>query len=84
MAYKILEIHCIFNQDKLTELAVLWDDNGRVRATYSNLSLKAGYDSLSAADTVTPQLIQRVAGYGSYLDDDRKKRYFGGKREWGR
>jgi len=84
MPYKILETHCIFENDKLTEVAVLWDDNGAVRATYSNLNPKAGYETLTSNDVITPQLFQRVARGGSYVDEDRRKRYFPGKRKWSR
>lgn len=82
MSYKILETHCVFENDKLNEVAVLWDDNGAVRATYSTLNPRAGYENLTVNDTMTPQLFQRVAGGGSYVDEKRRKKYFPGKRRW--
>lgn len=84
MSYKILETHCVFENDKLKEVAVLWDDNGSVRATYSTLNPRAGYEILTAKDAISPQLLQRVAGGGSYVDEDRRKKYFPGKRDWSR
>jgi hypothetical protein len=82
MSYTILEAHIIYKDDKLYEVAVLWDDNGWVRATYSNLNPKAGYESLTSNDVISPKLFQRVAAGGSYLDDERKAKYFPGDRKW--
>ncbi|WP_372648238.1 hypothetical protein [Draconibacterium sp.] len=84
MTYKILESHCVFENEKLKEVAVLWDDNGFVRATYSTLDPRAGYANLSETDGITPKLLQRVAGGGSYVDEARRKKYFPGKRNWSR
>lgn len=84
MSYKIIETHCVFEGEKLKEVAVLWDDNGYVRATYSTLNPKAGYENLTVNDTISPALFQRVAGGGSYVDEDRRKRYFPGNRKWSR
>ena len=82
MDYKILETHCVFENEKLKEVAVLWDDHGCVRATYSTLNPRAGYEKLTSNDSITPQLFQRVARGGSYVDEDRRKRYFPSKRNW--
>lgn len=84
MNYTILESHFIFEKDKLKEVAVLWDDNGFVRATYSTLSPKAGYVSLTVNDTITPELLQRVAGGGCHVDEERREKYFPGERPWSR
>jgi hypothetical protein len=84
MTYKILETHCVFENEKLKEVAVLWDDNGFVRATYSTLDPRAGYANLTVTDNITPQLLQRVAAGGSYVDETRRKKYFPGKRKWSR
>ena len=84
MSYKILEAHVVFENDQLKEVAVLWDDKGAVRATYSNSTPKMGYDFLLPRDEVSPKLLQRVAGQGSYVDEQRKKKYFPGKRNWSR
>jgi hypothetical protein len=84
MSYDILECHCVFENDKLKEVAVLWSDNGSVRATYSNLNPKSGYETLTSKSSITPQLLQRVAGGGSYVDEERRKKYFSGNRNWSR
>nr|WP_321357205.1 hypothetical protein [uncultured Draconibacterium sp.] len=84
MHYKILETHCVFENEKLKEVAVLWDDNGFVRATYSTNAPTAGYEYLMPQSTVTPELLQRVARGGRYIDEARKKKYFPGKRKWSR
>lgn len=85
MSYKILETHCIFTDNVLTEVAVLWADGpGCVRATYSNLNPKAGYESLTSNDTINPNLFQRVARGGSYVDEKRRIKYFSGERNWSR
>ena len=82
MKYKILETHCIFDQGLLKEVAVLWDDHGYVRATYSNLNPKSGYENLSSNDVLSPQLFQKVASGGSYVDEERRDKYFPGERKW--
>lgn len=84
MSYTILETHLVFQKNQLIECAVLWDDNGYVRATYSDLTRKAGYNNLTTKSIISPDLFQEVAGYGTYLDDARKKKYFPGKRNWSR
>lgn len=84
MDYKIVEIHCIYENGKLKEVAVLWDDNGFMRATYSTLNPRSGYASLTENDAITPQLIQRVAAGGSYVDEERREKYFPGERSWSR
>lgn len=73
MNYEILETHCVFSEGKLIEVAVLWNDHGFVRATYSNLNPKSGYAQLTDADDLSPTLFQRIDGGGVYLDDARKK-----------
>ncbi|MFK5856571.1 MAG: hypothetical protein QM503_10600 [Bacteroidota bacterium] len=84
MNYTILETHCVFENDKLKEVAVLWDDHGNVRATYSTLNPRAGYENLTSNDTITPELFQKVADGGSYVDEDRRSKYFPGERNWSR
>lgn len=81
MTYTILETHLTFENNKLTQVAVLWENYGDVRATYSNLSPNAGYQNLTANETINSQLFQKVAGGGSYLDDKQKKQYFP-KQKW--
>lgn len=84
MSYKILETHCVYDNNQLKEVAVLWDDNGNVRATYSTLDPRAGYENLASNAVVNPQLFQKVAAGGSYVDEKRRKKYFPGKRNWSR
>jgi hypothetical protein len=82
MNYEILESHLIFENDKLIEVAVLWKDNSFVRATYSTLNPRSGYQNLTTKDSISPELFQKVAGGGSYLDQERKNKYFPGDRKW--
>lgn len=84
MAYKILEAHFVYEKGKLHEVAVLWDDNGFIRATYSNLKPSAGYETLTTNDEISPALLQRVAGGGSYVDEVRREKYFPNKKNWSR
>lgn len=84
MPNKILETHCVFENEKLEEVAVLWDDNGSVRATYSTSNNASGFDSLKPHDTVSPELFKRIARTGMYIDEARRKKYFPGKRNWSR
>jgi hypothetical protein len=84
MNYKILEVHLKYENEKLVEVAVLWDDHGYVRATYSTLNPRAGYENLYTNDIISPELLQRVAAGGSYVDETRRKKYFPGKRKWSR
>lgn len=84
MSYTIHEAHLTFENEKLSGVAVLWDDNGAVRATFSALNPKAGYQSITSSDQITTQLLQRVAGGGDYLDEAQKKKFFPGKRNWSR
>jgi len=84
MNYTILETHLVFEDNKLKEVAVLWDDHGSVRATYSTLNLRAGYQSISSTDDISQNLFQRVAAGGCYIDESRRKKYFPGKRNWSR
>lgn len=82
--YTIIEAHCIFENNQLKEVAVLWDDNGAVRATCITNTPCAGYDFITSRDSLTPQLLQKAAGGGSYIDEKRRARYFPGKRRWSR
>ncbi len=84
MNYQILEAHCVFENDKLKEVAVLWDDKGSVRGTFLTNEYSLGYDVLGSGSEISPQLLKRAAGRGRYLDDKRKKKYFPGKRNWSR
>jgi len=87
MSYKILEVHQNYKNGKLDELAVLWESNdaGWVRASYANSQPCNGYKFLLSSEIekgVSDRLIQDVAGTGMNLPDNKKKKYFPGKRAW--
>lgn len=82
--YKIHEAHIVYKNGKLHEVAVLWDDNGAVRATFANAQPKAGYIFFNEDDVISPNLLQSIAGSGAYLDEERKEKYFPGDRPWSR
>lgn len=85
MDYKIIEVHGIYKNDRLNEIAVLWESNaegGWVRSSYCNSIPCSGYNYLLQNDVVSPTLIQKVAGYGMNLPDAKKKIYFPGQRKW--
>lgn len=82
--YNILETHIVYKNGKLQEVAVLWDDQGAVRATFSDNRPKGGYHFLKGEEEVSSKLFQEVAGTGSYLDDELKSKYFPGDRPWSR
>jgi hypothetical protein len=85
MDYEILEAHLVYTETgKLKEVAVLWNDHGNVRATYSTLNPRPGYQNLTSNDAISPHLLQKVAAGGSYVDEERRKKYFPGKRNWSR
>lgn len=85
--YTILEIHANYKDNKLIELAVLWQSNREfnwVRASYSTTQPMGGYKFIQPGDVMNEELIQRVAGAGMNLPDNLKKKYFPGKRNWER
>jgi hypothetical protein len=85
MRYKVFEVHEVYEDGKLTEIAVLWESNaeyGWVRSSYCTATPCGGYKFLLPKDQVSPELIQQVAGYGMNLPDNKKKKYFPGKRKW--
>ena len=84
MSYKIVEVHQSYKNGKLDELAVLWESNpaGLVRASYATSKPCSGYKFLMPNETISPQLIQEVAGAGMNLQDSRKKKYFPGQHSW--
>ncbi len=86
MGYKIIEVHLIYQENKISEIAVLWQSNERgwVRASYMTNKPCSGYGNIKPKDILSPELIQEVAGYGMNLPDDKKKKYFPGKRLWER
>ena len=84
MSYKIIEVHQVYKNGKLDELAVLWESNplGWVRATYCTTAISCGYRFLSKNDVLSPTLVQAVAGQGMRLPMDKRRKYFPGKRNW--
>ena len=86
MSYIIIEAHCIYKENILSEVAVLWqsDEMGWVRASYCTTMPCSGYGFLLQTDKISPELIQKVAGYGMNLPDEKKKKYFPGKKLWER
>lgn len=86
MDYKIEEVHQTYKNDKLEEVAVLWQSNemGWVRASYCNTKPCQGYKFITPFDKLSPELIQEVAGQGANLPDAKKKKYFPGIKQWER
>ena len=86
MSYKIIEVHLIYKDNKISEVAVLWQSNERgwVRVSYCTTKPIVGYKFLMPNESLSPDLIQEVAGYGINLPDILKRKYFPGKRMWER
>jgi hypothetical protein len=86
MDYKIIDVHIVYRENKISEIAVLWQSNeaGWVRSTYFTDKPCAGYGHLKAGEILSPQLINEVAALGRYLPDTKKKLYFPDKRMWER
>lgn len=84
MSYKIIEVHQVYKDNKISEIAVLWQSNPRgwVRASYCTARPCSGYKFIMQNEILSPELIQSVAGQGMNLPDDKKSIYFPGKREW--
>lgn len=84
MSYKIIEVHQVYEDNKLKEVAVLWqsNDKGWVRASYCTSKPCNGYKFIMPNEELSPTLIQEVAGLGMNLPDNKKKTYFPGKRLW--
>lgn len=86
MSYIIKEVHIQYRENKVTELAVLWQSNelGWIRASYCTTKHYAGYGYLLPGEILSPELIQKVAGQGMNLPDEKKEIYFPGKEHWER
>lgn len=84
--YQIHEVHVVYKNNVMEEIAVLWQSNERgwVRASYFNRKPIGGYGYLLPSHKLNDELIQEVAGQGMNLPDNLKKKYFPGKREWER
>jgi len=86
MSYIIKEVHIVYQDNKITEIAALWQSNekGWVRASFCTIKPCWGYKFLLPDDVLSPALIQSIAGQGMNLPDDKKKVYFPGKHMWER
>lgn len=87
MSYKIIQVHAVYADNALEEVAVLWESNPDlqwVRASYCTSRPIGGYEFLLPDAILSPELIQKVAGAGMNLPDDKKKKYFPGKMKWER
>ncbi len=87
MSYEILEVHAVYEENKLKQLAVLWLSNEEhqwVRATYCINTPCSGYGYLLPDQKLSEDTVQMVAGYGMNLPDALKKKFFPGKRKWDR
>jgi hypothetical protein len=86
MSYIIKEVHIVYQDNKLFEVAVLWQSNERgwVRASFCDLKPISGWKFLLPNDVLSPKLIQEVAGQGFNLPDEKKKLYFSGDKKWER
>jgi hypothetical protein len=86
MSYIIKEVHIKYQENKIDEIAVLWQSNERgwVRASYFTTKPISGYGFLLPRDVLSPELIQKVAGTGPNLPDEKREIYFPGKRMWER
>jgi len=86
MSYTIQEVHIGYKDNKITELAVLWQSNERgwVRASICTTKHISGYGYLMPNDILSPELIQKVAGQGMNLPDEKKLIYFPGEKLWER
>lgn len=86
MRYNIIEVHQKYENNQLSEIAVLWESNeiGWVRASYCTCEPCNGYKFLMPNEELSPMLIQQVAGQGMNLPDAKKKKYFPGKKQWER
>jgi len=83
MNYQIIETHIIYEENgKLKEVAVLWADGEYVRATYITNQPISGYSFIMPNDRLSDELLQKAAAGGRYVDEKRKKKYFGGRRNW--
>lgn len=84
MSYKIIEVHQVYKDNKISEVAVLWQSNPRgwVRASYCTTKPCSGYKFIMPNETLSADLIQKIAGQGMNLPDEKKSIYFPGERDW--
>lgn len=68
--YNILQAHIEYKNGKLFKITVLVEiSKGDIRAIFSTVGRKAGYDYLQPGEPVNEALFQRVAGYGCQTFD---------------
>lgn len=84
MKYEILQVHLTYKGAQLIEIAVMWKSNaqGWVRGTYINNIRCGGYGFIQPEAEISEYLVNKAAGYGMNLPDDKKKEYFPGKHKW--
>lgn len=82
MKYEIKEVHLIYSEKGLSEVAVLWADGEAFRATYANSIPKFDFQHFTEETEPNNKLFQKVAAYGSYLDDGQKKKFFKHIKKW--
>lgn len=76
MRYEILEVHIKISEEGWT-IAVLWNDNGFVRATKKTF--------MAFSERMIPiATLKDIAAYGQYLNEQEKTQYFPGTRNWSR
>ena len=74
---ELLESHLKFDNGILISVAVVWEQFGEVRASYSDLKRKSGFHHLKEYDVFpTLKLLGEVASGGRKLTDKEKKQYF--------
>lgn len=87
MNYKIIEVHCIYEKNKLQEVAVLWlsnEEENWVRSSFATSKPCWAYKFIEPGDELSPSLLQEIAAQGDNLPDAKKSKYFPGKRKWER
>lgn len=68
--YNILQVHIEYKNGRLFKVTVLVEiSKGDIRAIFSTVVPKAGYDYLQPGEPVNDALFQRVAGYGCQTSD---------------
>jgi len=89
MSYEIVESKLVFQDGKLVFIICLWRSGGSFRATSYPVNeegrmQKHNTISHDCSNGVTWEALQEVAGFGTYLTDDQKKRNFPNIKNWNR
>jgi hypothetical protein len=70
--YNIIEARIEYENKKLHRITVLVEiSKGDIRAIFSTVGFKPGYDYLQPDEPVNDALLQRVAGYGMETVDKK-------------